>query len=302
MELIRDIQIAAGDNDAASVRKSAQYSFQQRRGLGNHAKNFQELSRSIAALRVARPHWRLVYRGQRNDYSTRYGLETGIGKTTLHPRILRPYPFDGGTPSDSTYCHRLQRLKKAEKALIAMSSETLFGAKGMEMLKRYRCLRWALLQHYEICRTPVLDVTTSLLVATSFATAKKNQNARAFVYVLAIPWGIGAVQTSVEEGLQTIDLSLFCPPEAPRPHVQEGLLLAEHPELTEFELEDLRSSGRNGRHHTFDFARRLVAKFWIDPYRFWEASTVGPLSREFLSPKDTVRRLTLKVKAAIKSP
>jgi hypothetical protein len=299
MELIRDLRIAVDAEDPASVRRFAQHSFRERKGLGEHAKSFHELSRSVAALRVALPYWRLVFRGQPKDYSTRYGQLTGTGKTTLHPSILRTDPFDGGTPNDSTYRARKEELKKAESMLLEMSSKRLFGEKGIELLGRYRCLRWALLQHYGICRTPLLDVTSSLLVAASFAAPDDTVHNSAFVFVLAIPWGMGAVQTSAEDGIQAVDLTLLCPPQAHRPHIQESLLLGEYPELTTFKLAELRAYSNGGSHHSFDFARRLVAKFWIDPRQFWEKSFVSPLPHEFLFPKDPVRHLACEVKATV---
>jgi len=40
---------------------------------------------------------------------------------------------------------------------------------------------------------------------------------------------------SSEAGLQVIRLSSACPPEAVRPHLQEGYLLGEYPEIADYE-------------------------------------------------------------------
>ena len=39
-----------------------------------------------------------------------------------------------------------------------------------DRLRRQRILRWSILQHYEICDTPLLDVTQSIRIAASFAS------------------------------------------------------------------------------------------------------------------------------------
>jgi hypothetical protein len=83
------------------------------------------------------------------------------------------------------------------------------------------CSGWAILQHYEVCDTPLLDVTNSLRVAASFAT--NNPAAEGPVlYVLGVPSLSGSITASSEQGLQIIRLSSICPPEARRPYFQEG--------------------------------------------------------------------------------
>src|SRR5262249_48394034 len=123
---------------------------------------------------------------------------------------------------------RYQRLERAEAKLIGEYKARRFI--GLERLQRYRILRWSVLQHYEICDTPLVDVTHSLRVAASFASLDADRR-EAFVYVLAVPQLGGTVTASAEHGVQVIRLSSICPPEALRPHFQEGYLLGEYPEL-----------------------------------------------------------------------
>jgi hypothetical protein len=49
-----------------------------------------------------------------------------------------------------------------------------------------------MLQHYEVCPTPLLDVTHSLRVAASFATEDATDN-HAVLYVIAVPQISGAI-------------------------------------------------------------------------------------------------------------
>src|SRR5206468_364868 len=138
----------------------------------------------------------------------------------------------------------------AEGALIReYMAENLLGVKR---LKRHRVLRWAILQHYEVCLTPLLDVTHSLRIAASFASI--NMPDKVYLFVLGVPNLSGAVTASAESGLQIIRLSSVCPPSAVRPHIQEGYLLGEYPEMAEFEQK------ANYFHYEIDFGRRLVAK------------------------------------------
>jgi hypothetical protein len=57
----------------------------------------------------------------------------------------------------------------------------------------------------------------------------------AFVFVLGVPNLSGAVTASSEANLQIVRLSSACPPEAVRPHLQEGYLLGECPAIADFE-------------------------------------------------------------------
>jgi hypothetical protein len=106
-----------------------------------------------------------------------------------------------------------------------------------------------------------LDVTHSLRIAASFASA--NDNREAFVFVLGVPNLSGAVTASAEACLQIIRLSSVCPPSAVRPHIQEGYLLGEYPEMGGIDQK------QHYKHYETDFGRRLVAKFRFEPARFW---------------------------------
>jgi hypothetical protein len=153
---------------------------------------------------------------------------------------------------------------------------------GVERLERHRILRWSILQHYEVCPTPLLDVTHSLRIAASFASLPApgaELGEQVFIYVLGVPNLSGAITASAEAGLQIVRLSSVCPPQAVRPHIQEGYLLGEYPEITGYK-EKARFEP-----YEVDFGLRLVAKFWFDPHIFWrQAATFPMVPREALYP------------------
>lgn len=84
-----------------------------------------------------------------------------------------------------------------------------------------------------------------------------------FVFVLAVPNLSGVITASAEADVQIVRLSSVCPPEAIRPHIQEGYLLREYPELGDYDQK------LNYANFEVDFGRRLIAKFSLKPKEFW---------------------------------
>jgi hypothetical protein len=115
--------------------------------------------------------------------------------------------------------------------------------------------------------------------------------------VLGVPNISGAITASAEAGLQVVRLSSVCPPAALRPHLQEGYLLGEYPEVSGYDQKELYE------HHEIDFGRRLVTKFRFNPDEFWEHSGSFPaVARRALYPSeanDPLYRLCLEVKNSL---
>jgi hypothetical protein len=140
----------------------------------------------------------------------------------------------------------------------------------------------------------LLDVTQSLRIAASFASNKTKSEA--YVFVLGVPNLSGSVTASAEAGIQIVRLASVCPPNALRPHIQEGYLLGEYPEMSDFDQK------RNYGHFEIDFGRRLVAKFCFDPNEFWHARDPFPMiTHEALYPDedDELFKLTQSVKNSL---
>lgn len=235
-----------------------------RHGSGHLVRSFMELATKVAELQFRNRDYVLLFRGQSADYPN------SKGNTTLKPTLFRPRK--SGVPSSSTLIQRFEELKQAEGELVKLYKHA--GLLGIERLQRHQILRWSILQHYEVCCTPLLDVTHSLRVAASFASTGTSGDA--FLFVLGVPNLSGAITASAEAGLQIIRLSSVCPPSAVRPHIQEGYLLGEYPEMVGYEQKELY------HHYEIDFGRRLVAKFRFDPRSFWKRDTFPKVKEDAL--------------------
>jgi hypothetical protein len=227
------------------------------RDPGRLVNKFSSLILKVATLSYYNPEYVFFFRGQHKDWKS-YGL------STVKPSIFRSETGRQASPALSEISNRYNRLDRAQELLLQANF------RGGERLKRYRVLRWALIQHYETCATPFLDVTHSLRVAASFATYNRdgslvahNPGQEPIVCVFGLPNVAGSVTASSEQGVQIVRLSSICPPEACRPHFQEAYVLGEYPELTSV------SEKSNYAAKEVDFNRRLIAKFRVTPTDFW---------------------------------
>lgn len=239
-----------------------------RKDPGYFVVDYLNLATRVAELQFLNREHVLLFRGQRNDYTNRRGA------TSLKPSILR----NSGRTSDTTGANllegRFNLLRTAERHLVEhFEAQKVLGR---ERVRRQQVLRWAILQHYEICDTPLLDVTQSLRIAASFASLNNEQTG--YVYVMGVPQVSGAVTASAEAGLQNLRLSSVCPPNALRPHVQEGYLLGEYPEIADHE------QARSYELYETDFGLRLIAKFQLHLLKFWRRDGFPKVGHRALFP------------------
>ncbi|WP_293682077.1 FRG domain-containing protein [uncultured Phenylobacterium sp.] len=245
---------------------------QVRKDNGVPVRDYLDLAQKVATVQFYNPDYIFLYRGQAADYRRKRA-------TTLKPPIFRAPAgssvSDQGIPTGDELTRRYDVLRRAEQLLLLRYPHR----HGAQRLRRQRILRWAILQHYEVCDTPLLDVTQSLRIAAAFATIGADD--RAFVYMLGLPNLSAAITASAEAGLQVVRLSTACPPEARRPHLQEGYLIGEYPDISDV------SQKENYGLYEVDFGRRLVAKFCFDPQVFWVPGGPYPaIPREALYPDD----------------
>lgn len=207
--------------------------------------SFRKLVKIIASISYNGPEYFLFYRGQDRDYK----LQSGA--SSLYPSIYR---MEGKSITEEELNKRFEILKKAENLLLnAFKNNNL---EGHSKLANFRELLWAVLQHYEVCKTPLLDLTHSLRVASSFALG--GSESYGYVFVLGFPHINGSISYYVEEELLNIKLLSICPPEAQRPYFQEGFLVGTFPATEE------------SKHPKHDVANRLIAKFKIQKPDFWD--------------------------------
>ncbi|MEO0752850.1 MAG: FRG domain-containing protein [Pseudomonadota bacterium] len=258
-----------------------------RRDPGHFVKTYFELAAKIAELQFHNRDHVILFRGQSADYPS------SKGGSMLKASIFRH--ASSQSFSLALLKRRFKRLEIAERYLVDRYNEQQLL--GRERIMRHRILRWSVLQHYEVCDTPLLDVTNSLRVAASFASHHNSSDA--FLFAIAVPNLSGAITASSEAGMQIVRLSSACPPNAIRPHVQEGYLLGEYPEIV--------GPDQSGKYsyYEMDFGRRLLGKFRFKPTgEFWHSENYTMASEEALYPKqrrDPMLLLTREIKEDLPS-
>ena len=223
---------------------------------GHPVEKYSELVAKLAQLAFSNPELVLLLRGQKREYCEE-------GKTTIFPTMYRK-PKNRGRTYPDELMDRYQRLRGNEADLYRLFE---YDSIYRNRVGRSELARWAILQHYEIFPTPLLDVTHSALVACSFAFLDTTPppDPSYFIYVLGLPQISGSVTVASAQALQIVRLSSVCPPETLRPYFQEGYLMGTYPSV-DTHVEKLRYDRVE-----MDCARRLVAKFRISTHpSFWD--------------------------------
>ena len=202
---------------------------------------YDALVKDVARLQYHNRQFNMFFRGQTLDHLDKEG------KSTILASIFRKKPGEPRLQLKERFTDLEKNVAKLRKAF---STNTPKFA-GTHLLNKFQELGWALLQHYQVCPTPVIDITHSLHVACSFA-CEGNTGKTGIVYVLGLPWPTDAISYNSYEELVNIRLLNICPPQARRPFFQEGYLLGNFPN---YRLDDPK------RVPQFDPARRIVAKF-----------------------------------------
>ena len=211
---------------------------------------FSQLVNETAELSFKNQENMLFFRGQSRDYK-----KTNSTNTTLYPNIYRDR-IDAKTENLN---YKVKLLNRASELLIDEIKKRKIIGKEEIIKKRY--VQWSILQHYEVCDTPLLDVTHSLRVACSFALNNSTED-YGYVYVLALPYVTHRISTNSEQETIIVRLLSICPPQALRPYYQDGYLVG-----TEFVIDNISEKAE------LDFERRLVGKYRIRNHlEFWDQS------------------------------
>jgi hypothetical protein len=239
-----------------------------------HVDSYNELLRYVTVLSHKNSDIFLLFRGQSKAYQTHGERQ----RPCLLPSFFRP-ETEGGYLGPKLKREREALLEKATAELLKEKFDDLFY--NAENLKHYEELAWALLQHYQVCPTPLLDLTSSLHVACSIASYRWNKHKKqrggeeAVVYLLGFSEMTPNISFSYSSGLQLIRLAGVLPENSFRPLYQEGYLVCEYPRSEIFK-------GDN------DFAKRLIASFSFKPDASFWARDFAPLPEHLLfpAPKD----------------
>jgi len=138
----------------------------------------------------------------------------------------------------------------------------------------------AILQHYELWPTYLLDVTRSLPIALCFASGGTSTDV-GYIYVFAMPDLRGSVTSDMDQHMTVCRLEAICPPDAIRPHHQDAYLVARFPEPP-----GLCKPGDRAWDHWergADLMKRLVAKFRVR-LRTGRLAEAPSVEKEFLLP------------------
>lgn len=236
---------------------------QVRRSLGYRVKTFETLVSLVAEVGYRNRRYNLLFRGQEVDHKDRNGA------SRIYPSIYRPK--DGQTSlRGPTLAARFEEFRAAMSKLRNARSSLADAGPGLYRHWEYQA---ALLQHYKIRKTPLLDATQSLRVAASFAMPRASHG-EGFIMVLGMPHPHGSISHFVDDDMTLVKLQNVCPPEALRPHYQEGYLLG-------------RMSVMNRTKEAADNAAyRLLAKYHLtNDGGFWTKS-FRPIHQSALLPRN----------------
>ena len=216
-----------------------------RRAEAFPVKTFRDLMQQVARLSYLNKDYLLFFRGQGANHVNK------VGASSFYPSIFR-----GERTSKAELEIRFDVLAGASKRLVEAFSKS--GIDGSSDIRKRRYIQWSILQHYEVCSTPLLDFTQSIRVASSFAFLN-NSTDEAFIYVFGLPYLTNRISINSEHDLVNIRLLSICPPDALRPYYQEGYLAGTDELTIDFDSKE-----------EFDFNSRLIAKFKIpNNNSFW---------------------------------
>ena len=233
---------------------------------------FRKLVEQTAKLSFKNKDYLIFYRGQSEDHKNK------AQKSTFYPSIYR-----GEYLTKEDLRNRFIDLKTKGKVLSRLFQD--HNIDGHKEITQRKQLQYSVLQHYEVCPTPYLDITQSLRVACSFATMDKTKK-HVYVYAFGLPYITNRISTNSEHDLINIRLLSICPPAALRPYFQEGYLVGTDNITDKYESKS-----------ELDFNNRLFAKFIIpNNNNFW-GNGFSPIPKEALQPpKDPVYELCKSIK------
>lgn len=237
---------------------------------------YDDLVRDVAQIMYYNRNLTLFFRGQSKDYMV-------DGCTIIKPSIYRKKNGEDRVMLKA----RFEILNNKVENLKTLFKESKVKYAGTGLINKYPEIAWSLLQHYEVCDTPLLDITHSLHVACSFAF-DRNKGQTGVIYLLGMPWQNDAIGYNSYEEVINLKLISVCPPQANRPYFQEGYLAGPFPN---YQLDN------PNRALQFDFGRRLIAKFEIPiSTSFWGNGFNRIPKEKLYQPIDPIMDLCNKLK------
>lgn len=237
--------------------------------------SYSALVQQIAYLSFLNKDNLLFFRGQNSDYKSK------AGSSTFYPSIYR----DDYVPQNELN-YRFATLEEACRQL-----KSLFKSKdinGHLELRSKKYIQWSILQHYGVCRTPLLDFTHSLWVACSFAQLKAPHS-KVYVYAFGLPYITNRITINSEHDITLVRLLSICPPSALRPYFQEAYLAGTADITSDFDKKT-----------DLDFKKRLIAKFQIPSDSSFWGEDFYPIPESVLYPiNDQIQELCAHVRNTV---
>jgi hypothetical protein len=158
-----------------------------------------------------------------------------------------------------------KKLEKIGRRVCEICDDEDLGVPRRRGFRNTREIQWAVIQHYGLWPTPLIDITSSLRVAAAFAMGLQHgspSNPRnGFLYVVGMPPATSFITFDIDQHILLVRLQSACPPIAKRPHYQEGYLVGHFPVYSA----DEKLEEKSNLYH------RLVAKFGLrDDGGFWD--------------------------------
>ena len=218
--------------------------------------SFTELIERVAFLGAMNKRLVLYYRGQ----------DTPLCPI---PALFRPSwtCFDTSEKLAITDANRLaywQALEEIGKRVYEICKR--LGLPRWRGLRDIREAQWAVIQHYGVWPTPLIDLTLSLRVAARFAFSFTGKDAKVgYIFVVGLPDTTGSITFNLDQHVVLARLQSVCPPVAKRPHYQDGFLVGRFPFHSPEGFKDAKQRKKIG------LARRLIAVFkLVDRGGFWD--------------------------------
>jgi len=258
-----------------SESKSSKYVTSFVRSTPIKIETFHDLVIEIAELAYLNPDYMLFFRGQGS-------LIKNKTNATLYPSIYR---YESKIDIDNEF----EVLDYASNKLVQIINKEKIKIGNIDEIKRIKKMQYAILQHYEVCKTPYLDVTHSIRIACSFASNSNTEKGN--IYVLALPYLTGRISVDSEDDITNMRLISICTNSAKRPFFQDGYLVG-----TEF------TDKNYTKKSILDLNNRLVAIYEFDnDLSFWGSNETCVKNHVLYPENDPMIEVCNKVKAELEN-
>lgn len=170
--------------------------------------SFENLVKLVAYIQYCNKEYLLLFRGQGKLYTNKRGYYS------FYPTIFRRIEDDELTSLHPGELH--ERENELENTVCKLKQH-------LPNTYHETILLYSIIQHYELYKTPLLDLTRSLQVAYSFGRRNQKEKSSCYIVVFGFPHLQGTeILYKTKPNIINVPLLSNCPPEFLRPHFQEA--------------------------------------------------------------------------------